>query len=62
MVIIWAYIICNFLDSIKDNILKQKLQHYCWVNKVYWYNTYDNTEDERRKWKHITGYNTVLGK
>lgn len=35
MVIMWAYVICNFLVSIKDDSLKQKLQHYCWVYKVY---------------------------
>lgn len=39
MVIMWAYIICNFLVSIKDDSLKQKLQHYCRVNKVYGHNT-----------------------
>lgn len=53
MVIMWAYVICNFLVSIKDDSLKQKLQHYCWVYKVYWHNTYDNTEAKRGNWKCI---------
>lgn len=35
MVIMWAYVICNFLVSIKDDSLKQKLQHHCQVYKVY---------------------------
>lgn len=46
MVIMWAYVICNFLVFIKDDSLKQKLQHYCRVYKVYWHNTHDNTEDK----------------
>lgn len=44
------YVIYNFLAIIKDDSLKQKLQHYWWVYKVY----QCNTEDKREKWKYST--------